>query len=118
MAQAKKFELFMGCLGNGITVANKAVMSHGDYKNIAHISDRGEISWYVKQDYPPPEAKAKIEAAAADNRAKYAAWVDRIDKMKLYGMILDEMPLAELCAVRDRSVDEVIASWRQKWDHD
>lgn len=28
----KKFELFMGCFGNGITVCNKAVQEHGDYK--------------------------------------------------------------------------------------
>lgn len=26
---ARRFELFMGCLGNGITVCNKAVMEHG-----------------------------------------------------------------------------------------
>ena len=28
----KKFELFMGCLGNGITLANKAVEENHDYK--------------------------------------------------------------------------------------
>lgn len=32
------FELFLGCLGNGITVCNKAVMAAGDYKNIAQHS--------------------------------------------------------------------------------
>lgn len=29
---AQKFELFMGCMGNGTTVCNKAVYEHGDYK--------------------------------------------------------------------------------------
>lgn len=38
----EKFELFMGCLGNGITVCNKAVMEHGDYKYIAHIRETGK----------------------------------------------------------------------------
>ena len=37
-----KFELFMGCLGNGITVCNSAVEESGDYKHIAHISDSGK----------------------------------------------------------------------------
>ena len=31
---AKKFKLFFGCLGNGITVCNKAVIENGDYKTI------------------------------------------------------------------------------------
>ena len=43
----KKFELFMGCLGNGITVCNKAVQENGDYKKIAHIGETGKIKWYV-----------------------------------------------------------------------
>lgn len=43
----KKFELFMGCFGNGITVCNKAVQEHGDYKVIAHIAECGKITWYV-----------------------------------------------------------------------
>lgn len=37
----RNFELFMYCLGNGITVCNKAVMEHNDYKQIAHISANG-----------------------------------------------------------------------------
>ena len=33
----RKFELFMGRLGNGVTVCNSAVQEHGDYKMIAQI---------------------------------------------------------------------------------
>lgn len=40
----KRFELFMGCLGNGITVCNKAVMEGGDFKKVAHISPEGEVT--------------------------------------------------------------------------
>ena len=43
----KKFDLFMGCLGNGLTVCNKAVMENGDYKMVAHISPAGNIKFYV-----------------------------------------------------------------------
>mgnify|MGYP006888164720 FL=1 len=38
-----KFDLFMGCLGNGVTVCNKAVKENGDYKTIAHIAECGKI---------------------------------------------------------------------------
>lgn len=40
----KNFKLWMGCLGNGITVCNSAVESNGEYKYIAHISNNGKIS--------------------------------------------------------------------------
>lgn len=45
MEKMKKFELFMGCLGNEITVCNKAVEENGDYKIIAHIANCGKITW-------------------------------------------------------------------------
>ena len=61
-----KFELFMGCLGNGITVCNKAVMEHGDYKQIAHISDNGKIKYYVSEGYIPADDMRRIEQTAAD----------------------------------------------------
>ena len=35
--KAKKFELFMCCLGDGATVCNKAGKEQGDYKMIAEI---------------------------------------------------------------------------------
>ena len=60
----KKFELFMGCLGNGITVCNKAVTEHGDYKKIAHISEHGHIKFYVSENYIPEDAMQKIKKTA------------------------------------------------------
>lgn len=69
--KARKFELWMGCLGNGVTVCNKAVEEHGDYKMVAHISSEGTIFWRVKEDYTPPEARAKIEAEAAHLRDEH-----------------------------------------------
>ena len=60
----KKFELFMGCLGNGVTVCNKAVEQHGDYKKVCHISEHGKITWYVNIDYVPGNDLLKIEHQA------------------------------------------------------
>lgn len=61
----KKFELFLGCFGNGITVCNKAVTENGDYKIIAHIRETGKIKWYVNPtSYVPGNALLKIEHTA------------------------------------------------------
>ena len=61
----------MGHLGNGTTVCNKAVMEHGDYKTIAHISPAGNIKLYVNPDYIPPDDMKRIESAAERDRAEF-----------------------------------------------
>lgn len=58
------FELFMGCLGNGLTVCNKAVEEHGDYKQIAHISPTGNIKWYIPVESVPGPDLLRIEHTA------------------------------------------------------
>mgnify|MGYP000839365544 FL=1 len=68
---ARNFKLFLGCLGNGVTVCNSAVMENGDFKMVAHISPEGKISWYVSEDYPPADALASIRACAEQERAKH-----------------------------------------------
>ena len=73
---AKNFELFLGCLGNGVTVCNSAVMENGDFKMVAHISVEGKITWYVSEDYPPADALASIRACAEQERVKYEAWLN------------------------------------------
>lgn len=114
MATAKRFELFMGCLGNGVTVCNKAVMENGDYKHVAHISPRGKITWYVKPDYAPDDAKAKIESIAASEKMKYDTWFDSLPKMKQYEIALDAMTASELLANHGRNTDDIIADFKNK----
>ena len=72
----EKFELFIGYLGNGATVCNKAVYSNGDYKTIAHISNAGNIKLYVKPDYIPAAAMARIEKIAADHKNKTIEFIN------------------------------------------
>ena len=91
-----EFELFMGCLGNGITVCNKAVMEHGDYKVIAHISLDGSLTWYVKGDYTPPDAREIIETEAQQMKAQYLKWWNSLSKEEQYARELDAMSLKEL----------------------
>lgn len=104
--RARRFELFMGCLGNGITVCNKAVYENGDYKIIAHISPEGEIKWRVADDYCPPEARARIEAAAQRQAEDYRKWYDSLPEDRKLQMRLDRMPLAELCEAVKRDGKE------------
>lgn len=84
-----KFELFMGCLGNGITVCNSAVEEHGDYKHIAHISDNGKIKLYVSENYIPVEDMRRIERTAAEQRKTFLnKWNKQPDARK-YEKLLD-----------------------------
>ena len=67
-AEATAFDIGMGYLGNGLTVWNRAVEENGDYKTIAHISDEGEIRYYV--DGLPDDIVSRIEQAAAREQQK------------------------------------------------
>lgn len=61
----------MGCLGNGITVSNKSVIESGDYKQIAHISEHGNIKLYVSADYIPPDEMKRIQTVAKTAKQKF-----------------------------------------------
>ncbi|GLU56475.1 hypothetical protein Dfri01_59360 [Dyadobacter frigoris] len=63
------FDLFFGCLGNGTTVSNRKELVNGDYKNIAHISDSGIITYYVKN--LPAAVVADIELHAKNQASLY-----------------------------------------------
>lgn len=89
-----KFELFMGCLGNGVTVCNKAVMEYGDYKKIAHIAECGKITWYVNpSSYVPGADLLKIEHCADVQRVKWENWLNSMTEPKQYEILLDKVPI-------------------------
>ena len=95
----KKFELFIGYLGNGATVCNKAVEEYGDYKIIAHISECGKIRWRVNPSTVPGEALLKIEHVARTHEANFDKFLDGMTTYQKYGYLLDKMPLAEFLKV-------------------
>ena len=85
------FELFIGYLGNGATVCNKAVEENGDYKTVAHISTAGNIKLYLKDDYIPQDSMEKIKATAQSHREQTVKRLDReLSTDYGYGRILDE----------------------------
>lgn len=88
----KKFELFMCCQGNGLTVYNKAVSENGDYKQIAHIANCGKITWYVNPTtYVPGADLLRIEHTANTARANWEKWLDNMPEFerlyRLYNMV-------------------------------
>lgn len=85
----KNFKLWMGCLGNGITVCNSAVEESGDYKHIAHISNNGKIKLYVSEGYIPVEDMQKIEQAAADQRKTFLNEWNKQPDIRKYEKLLD-----------------------------
>ena len=78
---ARNFKLFLGCLGNGVTVCNSAVMENGDFKMVAHISVEGKITC--------------IRACAEQERAKYEAWLNGLSPAARREYQLERLPLPE-----------------------
>ncbi len=92
----KKFDLFLGCLGNGITVCNKAVLENGDYKRVAHISPAGNVRFYAPASYIPAADMDRIHAAASRNKAEFAQHFELLPDAAQYEKILDALPIYDL----------------------
>ena len=98
----RKFELFMGRLGNGVTVCNSAVQESGDYKMIAHIAECGKIKWYIDRQTVPADALERIERTAAEEREAWEKHLSCIGEARAYGYLLDNVPHADFMhVVRD-----------------
>lgn len=96
----KKFELFMCCLGNGITVCNKAVLEQNDYKIIAHISHTGKIKWYVDYlSYVPDNALIRIKNAAHMEYIKWKTWFENLTPYQQYDYLLDNVSIDDMLEV-------------------
>ena len=83
----------MGCLGNGITVCNKAVEENGDYKTIAHIANCGKITWYANSADIPGSALLRIEHDADAMRENWEKWLDSMPELQQYEKLLDCVPV-------------------------
>ena len=115
----KKFELFMGCLGNGITVCNKAVQENGDYKTIAHIGETGKIKWYVDPAfYVPGDDLLKIEHTANVQAEKWERWFSSLPEVKKYEFLLDRVPhsdFMEIIKIKDLDLWQKIQIAKQAY---
>ena len=93
------FKLWIGCLGNGITVCNSAVEHNGEYKHIAHISDSGKIKLYVSKSYIPVEDMQRIEQTAAEQRKTFLNEWNKQPDIEKYEKLLDMCSLSDLTYV-------------------
>ena len=91
--EAKKFELWFGCLGNGITVCNSAVMEHGDFKHIAHIQPYGKVKLYVDENYIPTEDLKRIYDMAERERLGYLEYWNNLPLKSRYERMLDYLSI-------------------------
>lgn len=102
----EKFELWLGCFGNGLTVCNKAVEVNGDYKTVAHISNAGNIKLYVKESYIPREDMERIKEVAENNRKNFIAKLKadiKSNPSMVYRKMLEEISTAEFVEFTKKS---------------
>lgn len=88
----KKFELFMCYLGNGLTVCNKAVEEHGEYQHVAHISNAGNIKWYIPVASIPGPDLLRIEHVADVMAQRFKQATEReiaANKARAYYLMCD-----------------------------
>ena len=95
----ENFKLWMGCLGNGITVCNSAVEESGDYKHIAHISNNGKIKLYVSESYIPVEDMQKIERTATEQRKTFLNEWNKQSDIRKFEKLLDMCSMSDLIYV-------------------
>lgn len=107
----EKFELFMGCFGNGTTVCNKAVENFGDYLQVAHISDSGKIYWYVPVSAIPKDALLKIQNYANKQKEKFWNHFKKWPITTQYGYLLDRVKVStmlEVFRMTDKTLPEKV----------
>jgi len=89
--EAVAYDIGMARKGNGITIYNKAVEENGDFKNIAHIDNKGNVKFFDKK--LPSKIKKMIELEA--NKMKES--VNEIgNTMKLKDLIKESIGLGDL----------------------
>lgn len=113
----EKFELFLGCLGNGTTVCNKAVEVNGDYKTIAHISEGGNIKFYVSESSIPSDAMERIKEVAARDKAKFQADFEKFPVRTQYMRIMDRVSYDKFREFADdkRTLEEKLPDMRKHY---
>lgn len=105
-----KYDLMFGCLGNGITVCNRAQTEHGDYKIIAHISEGGNVKYYDDKNTLPAEVIESIEKHAADSKQEFQSKFVKQPKGRQYEIILDSLPIGKLLELPK---DAYTAGWEK-----
>lgn len=86
------FDLMMCGFGNGVTLVNRAVWKNNDYKTIGHISNAGNIRYYIDKKSIPQADIDKINAEAECKRRLFRTEFEDMPELKQYEWILDSLP--------------------------
>ena len=84
-----KCEFFFAGLGNGTTVCNKAIIEHGDYKKIAHISEHGVIKFYISENDIPKKELQKIKKTADNNKQVFLKQWNKKDYLQKWTYMMN-----------------------------
>lgn len=90
------YDIMYACLGNGITVCNRAQMENGDYKIIAHISNGGNIKYRVSKDKLPAYVIESIENMADAEKKRFRENFIKLPRFRQYEIILDSLPWSRI----------------------
>lgn len=101
----KKFDIMFCSMGNGMTVCNRAVTENGDYKNIAHISPAGNITWYTNPCQVPGDELLRIEHTAHAMEANFTSCLASMPEIKQYSYLLDRAPTSVLLKCLEMKAD-------------
>jgi hypothetical protein len=85
----KPVDLMFCCLGNGITVCDRAHMNGGDYATVAHIDPCGAIRYYTRD--LPGYAREIIEGHARRRAVDYRRWFLRLSRYSALDAMYDRM---------------------------
>lgn len=88
----KKYDIMYACLGNGVTVCNRAITVNNDYPIIAHISEGGNVKYY---ENIPEEIKRKIDDHAAGIKQQFQEKFCTLPKLKQLEIILDNCSISK-----------------------
>jgi len=91
-------DLFLGCLGNGITVCDKSREEYGDYKRIAHIRESGIIKWYIDSSTLPADVLGAIISHADRQHQAFLARFNSMSPINQYASLADHATLTDLLA--------------------
>lgn len=111
----RKFDLFVGFLGNGLTVCNRAVMVNGDFKRVAWISPAGNIHWYVRERCVPKKDLETVQHHAENCRREFVENLEKRSEIDQYSRILYAIPTEKFLEFsRDtRSISEKLPEMRE-----
>lgn len=106
----KKFDLFIGCFGNGVSVRNKAVSNGGEYEKVCHIAECGKITWYVEPKNIPEEPLQKIKQTAEKYNADFEKMLVGMEEWKRYTYLCDmvnDVVFNHVCSMEGTTTDKI-----------